>query len=328
MFITNGGLVDRHRGRPEHAGRLRSDAQAGQRLGHVEPHCRIDPSFGHPGEVRSIRTSPSGSRRTTRLRRFRPPREDHRTLAVRRSPIYRRHRDRGGFELADELRSEPAAAVPQPAEGHDLGVDLRFVPRQTRRLHSQADAGLHRYGDLRGMALPRGRCPTGSRSSPKNQFDAVPVMMPYVDAFFMPRELGDHPDVVPDGACDFAFIGQFAEEPRDTDLHHGIFDAHRRMEAVYTLCNVDRGVPEVWTAETQHPDVYNAAVDYAMDSRSPPSDAIMWNARRLHLRWAPGRVAYRHAQGVWRHRRPRSTRWISSRACGRTSSSMKRMSSV
>lgn len=29
---------------------------------------------------------------------------------------------------------------------------------------------------------------------------AVPVMMPYVTAFFMPRAAGDRPDVVPEGA--------------------------------------------------------------------------------------------------------------------------------
>ncbi|WP_426147497.1 oleate hydratase [Polaromonas sp. DSR2-3-2] len=39
----------------------------------------------------------------------------------------------------------------------------------------------------------------------------VPVMMPYVTAFFMPRQAGDRPDVVPAGAVNFAFIGQFAE---------------------------------------------------------------------------------------------------------------------
>lgn len=40
---------------------------------------------------------------------------------------------------------------------------------------------------------------------------AVPVMMPYVTAFFMPRAAGDRPDVVPEGAKNFAFIGQFAD---------------------------------------------------------------------------------------------------------------------
>ena len=34
------------------------------------------------------------------------------------------------------------------------------------------------------------------------------------DAFFMPRAAGDRPDVVPEGAVNFAFIGQFAETKR------------------------------------------------------------------------------------------------------------------
>ena len=75
--------------------------------------------------------------------------------------------------------------------------------------------------------------------------NTVPCMMPYITAFFMPRAYGDRPDVVPEGAVNFAFLGQFAETKRDT-----IFtteDSMRTaMEAVYTLLNVDRGVPEVW----------------------------------------------------------------------------------
>ena len=49
-----------------------------------------------------------------------------------------------------------------------------------------------------------------------NSANTVPVMMPYIDAFFMPRAYGDRPKVVPDGSVNFAFLGQFAETPRDT----------------------------------------------------------------------------------------------------------------
>ena len=45
----------------------------------------------------------------------------------------------------------------------------------------------------------------------ENSANTVPVMMPYIDAFFMPRNDTDRPKVVPDGAVNFAFIGQFAE---------------------------------------------------------------------------------------------------------------------
>lgn len=40
-------------------------------------------------------------------------------------------------------------------------------------------------------------------------------MMPYITAFFMPRTKGDRPDIIPDGCVNFAFLGQFADTPRD-----------------------------------------------------------------------------------------------------------------
>ena len=75
--------------------------------------------------------------------------------------------------------------------------------------------------------------------------NTVPVMMPYIDTFFMPRAIEDRPKVVPDGAVNFAFLGQFAELPRDT-IFTTEYSMRTGMEAVYTLLNVDRGVPEVW----------------------------------------------------------------------------------
>lgn len=73
----------------------------------------------------------------------------------------------------------------------------------------------------------------------------VPVMMPYITAFFMPRRKGDRPLVVPDGCVNFAFLGQFAETPRDT-IFTTEYSVRTAMEAVYTLLDIDRGVPEVW----------------------------------------------------------------------------------
>ena len=79
----------------------------------------------------------------------------------------------------------------------------------------------------------------------RDHANTVPAMMPYITAFFMPRAAGDRPDVVPDGAVNFAFLGQFAETPRDT-IFTTEYSMRTGMEAVYTLCGVDRGVPEVW----------------------------------------------------------------------------------
>ena len=92
-----------------------------------------------------------------------------------------------------------------------------------------------------------------------NHANSVPVMMPYIDAFFMPREAGDRPDVVPDGAVNFAFLGQFAEEPRDV-IFTTEYSARTAMEAVYTLFNVERGVPEVWNSTYDVRDLINASI--------------------------------------------------------------------
>lgn len=44
----------------------------------------------------------------------------------------------------------------------------------------------------------------------------IPCLMPYITSQFMPRNPGDRPAVVPSGATNFAFIGQFCEIPRET----------------------------------------------------------------------------------------------------------------
>ena len=89
--------------------------------------------------------------------------------------------------------------------------------------------------------------------------NTVPCMMPYIDAFFMPRAAGDRPDVVPEGAVNFAFIGQFAETKRDT-IFTTEYSIRTGMEAVYTLLNVDRGVPEVWGSVYDIRDLLDATV--------------------------------------------------------------------
>ncbi len=93
----------------------------------------------------------------------------------------------------------------------------------------------------------------------KNSCNTVPVMMPYVTSFFMPRNDTDRPKVVPDGASNFAFLGQFAEIPRDT-IFTTEYSIRTGMESVYTLFNVDRAVPEVWGSVYDVRDLLMAAV--------------------------------------------------------------------
>ena len=83
--------------------------------------------------------------------------------------------------------------------------------------------------------------------------------MPYINSFFQPRKESDRPKVVPDGAVNFAFIGQFAETPRDT-IFTTEYSMRTAMVAVYTLLNVDRGVPEVWGSTYDIRDLLNATV--------------------------------------------------------------------
>ena len=89
--------------------------------------------------------------------------------------------------------------------------------------------------------------------------NTIPCMMPYITAFFMPRAAGDRPRVVPEGAVNFAFLGQFAETERDTTFTTE-YSMRTGMEAVYTLLNIDRGVPEVWSSAYDLRDLLNAAV--------------------------------------------------------------------
>ena len=93
----------------------------------------------------------------------------------------------------------------------------------------------------------------------KNSANTVPVMMPFASAYFQPREEGDRPNVVPEGSVNFAFIGNFAETPRDT-VFTTEYSIRTAMEAVYTLLNIDRGVPEVWGSVYDIRDLLDATV--------------------------------------------------------------------
>ena len=97
--------------------------------------------------------------------------------------------------------------------------------------------------------------------------NATPTMMPYITAFFMPRRKGDRPDVIPDGSVNFAFLGQFAETPRDT-IFTTEYSVRTAMEAVYGLLGVDRGVPEVWGSVYDVRALLDSSVKL-MDGKSP-----------------------------------------------------------
>ena len=117
--------------------------------------------------------------------------------------------------------------------------------------------------------------------------NTVPVMMPYSDAFFMPRAYGDRPAVVPQGAVNFAFLGQFAETARDT-IFTTEYSMRTGMEAVYTLLNVDRGVPEVWGSVFDLRCLLEATVKLRDGKKATDMD-LGW-MERMALKMALGKI--------------------------------------
>ena len=117
----------------------------------------------------------------------------------------------------------------------------------------------------------------------KNACNTTTCFMPYINAFFQPRQKEDRPLVVPKGAVNFAFIGQFAETPRDT-IFTTEYSIRTGMEAVYTLLNVDRGVPEVWGSQYDVREILKACY-YAIDKK-PITEAKLNFAEKEALKIA------------------------------------------
>jgi oleate hydratase len=98
-----------------------------------------------------------------------------------------------------------------------------------------------------------------------NACNTTTCYMPYINAFFQPRKKEDRPLVVPKNSVNFAFIGQFAETPRDT-IFTTEYSIRTGMEAVYTLLDIDRAVPEVWGSKYDVRELLKA-VYYAIDKK-------------------------------------------------------------
>ncbi len=112
--------------------------------------------------------------------------------------------------------------------------------------------------------------------------NTVPCMMPSVMSYFMPRARGDRPAVVPEGSVNLAFIGNFAETPRDT-VFTTEYSVRTAMEAVYTLLDVDRGVPEVFASCYDVRMLMNSA-SRMMDGRKLADIKVPFIVRQLEKR--------------------------------------------
>lgn len=90
-----------------------------------------------------------------------------------------------------------------------------------------------------------------------NSATCIPCLMPYITSQFMPRVKGDRPDVVPAGAKNFAFIGQFCEIPDDVvfTVEYSIRSA---LMAVCQLLDLDREIPPVFKGQHDVAVLFNA----------------------------------------------------------------------
>ncbi len=75
--------------------------------------------------------------------------------------------------------------------------------------------------------------------------NCIPVAMPFIDSLFMPYAQGDRPDVLPEGAVNFAFLGQFAEVPKDC-VFTVEYSVRCAQTAVYGLFATEKEVLPVY----------------------------------------------------------------------------------
>ena len=73
---------------------------------------------------------------------------------------------------------------------------------------------------------------------------AIPVILPYTNAHFLPRALGDRPQVVPEGSTNLGFTGQYCEIPEDCVFTEE-YSVRAARTAVYKLLGMKREIAQV-----------------------------------------------------------------------------------
>jgi oleate hydratase len=85
----------------------------------------------------------------------------------------------------------------------------------------------------------------------------IPCLMPFITSQFLRRKPGDRPQVVPEGWANLAFVGQFCELPNDV-VFTVEYSVRTAQTAVYTLLDLDRSAPAVYTGQHDLRVVYGA----------------------------------------------------------------------
>ncbi|MFA5993565.1 MAG: oleate hydratase [Parcubacteria group bacterium] len=85
----------------------------------------------------------------------------------------------------------------------------------------------------------------------------IPCATPYITSLFLPRATSDRPPVVPAGATNFAFLGQYCEMPKDVvfTVEYSIRSA---QTAVYTLLGLNKKVIPIYQGTHHLKVLYNA----------------------------------------------------------------------
>jgi oleate hydratase len=78
--------------------------------------------------------------------------------------------------------------------------------------------------------------------------NVIPALMPYITSQFQPRAIGDRPNVVPTGSKNFAFVGQFAEIPKDT-IFTVEYSVRSGRIAAYELLGLEKEISEVFPSQ-------------------------------------------------------------------------------
>lgn len=73
----------------------------------------------------------------------------------------------------------------------------------------------------------------------------IPVIMPYITSEFQRRTLADRPPVIPQGAKNFALLGQYVEIPEDV-VFTVEYSVRGAMHAVYGLLGLKNEIPPIY----------------------------------------------------------------------------------
>ena len=73
----------------------------------------------------------------------------------------------------------------------------------------------------------------------------IPCMMPYITSQFLVRNSGDRPLVVPNGSTNFAFLGQYTEQPDDC-VFTVEYSVRSAQTAVFSLLGLDKKPSEFY----------------------------------------------------------------------------------